>query len=911
MGMANNATDRTLESVLTAQARSRPHAIAIEAIDQAPLAYADLANQMERTRRALRSFGIGPADRVALVLPDGPEAALASLSIAACAVVAPLNPACPLPRLAYDLQNLPAQALVVMAGSGRAAADVARSLGIVVMEIVARGDRAGTFDLSCTSSFSPVLELSHATPDAVALVLYTSGTTARPKKVPLTHANLWTAAHYTAAALDLGPADRSLHVVPMFHIHGLVGALLAPIVSGGTAICTPGFQAPNFLNWLDRFAPTWYTAVPTMHRAIVEQARAYQSFPIQSTLRFIRSVSAPLPTELMLDLERAFDVPVIQGYGMTEAAPQIACNPLPPRVRKPGSVGVPAGPEVAVLDEGGTMLGTRQIGEIAVRGPNVMGGYEQNPDANAVAFVNGWFRTGDQGYRDEDGYLFLTGRLREIINRGGEKIAPREVEEVFLGHPAVAEAVAFGVPDERLGETVALGVVLRSNAQVSEQELRDFAASRLAFFKIPCRVVFLEEIPKSPTGKVCRSGFAITLGLTGPQPPHKRTHSERPRTLLEQELAQLWCTTLDLEQVGIHDNFFVMGGDSISIVEILSTIRRRFDVDLSPQTFLQGPTIAELAVKVDSCSESTARVPGTNRPTSSGAQMKASVRESESRLVVPLQPLGRRAPLFAVHAGGDGHVFLYRQLAARLGTERPFYGVQAVGDWQGRQRPYDPYASLEEVAARYVREIRAIQPTGPYRLAGASFGGTVAFEMARQLKAEGEKVAALFLFSSHVRNNPHKAPASRLSELACNAAVKSIFRVIAGRWPCLYRVIFSAHEISYQWRLRWGRPPGAAAISARFYRESRLLISRYKPEAYDGRAILFRATSDEDPVPLWTGLAREGLHVHDIPGGHLDILAEPAVVTVANAMRNHLADADRREALADHHDGASSIRVAS
>jgi acyl-CoA synthetase (AMP-forming)/AMP-acid ligase II len=352
-------------------------------------------------------------------------------------------------------------------------------------------------------------------PDDPALVLHTSGTTARPKIVPLTNANLAASARHIGRSLTLGADDVCLNIMPLFHIHGLIAAVLASLAAGASVSCTPGFSAFRFFDWLGEVKPTWYTAVPTMHQAILMRARGHEAELRAAGLRFIRSSSASLPPQVMAQLEEAFGAPVIEAYGMTEATHQMAANPLPPRARKPGAVGVAAGPEIAIMADDGTLLPQGEIGEVVIRGPNVTPGYDRNPEANAKAFTNGWFRTGDQGRLDEEGYLFLTGRLKELIIRGGEKISPLEVDTVLMDHPAVQQCVTFGMPHAKLGEEVAAVVVLAEGQAASEQEIRSFAGERLAAFKVPRRVLFMDEIPKGATGKLQRIGLAEKLGLTG------------------------------------------------------------------------------------------------------------------------------------------------------------------------------------------------------------------------------------------------------------------------------------------------------------------------------------------------------------------------------------------------------------
>jgi acyl-CoA synthetase (AMP-forming)/AMP-acid ligase II len=301
--------------------------------------------------------------------------------------------------------------------------------------------------------------------------------------------------------------------MPLFHIHGLMAAVLGSLGAGASVCCTPGFNALKFFAWLNEVNPTWYTAVPTMHQAILGRAPRNLEIIKQSKLRFLRSSSASLPPQVMKALEETFNAPVIEAYGMTEAAHQMACNPLPPRARKPGTVGVAAGPEVSIMDKQGEHLPPGSIGEVVIRGPNVTFGYQNNPEANATEFTDGWFRTGDQGVMDADGYLRLTGRLKEIINRGGEKISPREVDEVLLDHPAVIQAVTFAMPHDKLGEEVAAAIILREGIAATESEIRKFASKRLAKFKVPRKVLFLDEIPKGSTGKLQRIGLAQKLGL--------------------------------------------------------------------------------------------------------------------------------------------------------------------------------------------------------------------------------------------------------------------------------------------------------------------------------------------------------------------------------------------------------------
>jgi acyl-CoA synthetase (AMP-forming)/AMP-acid ligase II len=489
-------------------------AVALAAPGRKPLTYAELRRHVAHTVATLNQLGIGRNDPVAIVLPNGPEMASAFVAIAAGATTAPLNPAYREDELEFYLTDLNARLLVVEAGSDTPARTVAKKLGIAVVELHASaGAKSGWFDLSGDAIGNGPRASGYAAADDVALVLHTSGTTSRPKMVPLSHHNVCASAANIAASLSLTPEDCCLNIMPLFHIHGLMAAVLSSLGAGASVFCTPGFNALKFFAWMKEANPTWYTAVPTMHQAILDRAARNRDVIDASRLRLIRSSSASLPPQVMKALEDTFNAPVIESYGMTEAAHQMASNPLPPRERKPGTVGIAAGPEIAVMDEDGRLLPPGSIGEVVIRGANVTNGYQSNPEANAKAFTNGWFRTGDQGVMDEHGYLRLTGRLKEIINRGGEKISPREIDEVLLDHPAVMQAVTFAVPHGKLGEDVAVAIVLREGAAATEAEIRAFASRRLADFKVPRQVIFLKEIPKGPTGKLQRLGLAEKLGL--------------------------------------------------------------------------------------------------------------------------------------------------------------------------------------------------------------------------------------------------------------------------------------------------------------------------------------------------------------------------------------------------------------
>jgi oxalate---CoA ligase len=588
--------------LLESQAARRPGAAAIVAPGRSPLTYRRLHQQVSEVADRLKGFGLGRNDRVAVTLPNGPEMAAAFLGIAAAATCAPLNPTYTGPEFDFYLTDLAARALVVASGSDSPARAVAKTRGIAVIELSPLRDaEAGLFTLDGPAG-SPPAHGGLAEASDVALVLHTSGTTSRPKIIPLTHTNLCTSGHNIRSTLRLVEDDRCLNVMPLFHIHGLVGALLSSMTAGASVICTPGLSPVQFFQWMEEFRPTWYTAVPSMHHEVFARAGANRPTITRCRLRVIRSSSAPLAPQVMADLERAFEAPVIEAYGMTEASHQIASNPLPPGQRKAGSVGLPVGTEIAIIDGAGRPLPRGETGEIAIRGANVTS-VALAPQGPESPRGDRWFRTGDVGFLDGDGYLFISGRLKEIINRGGEKISPREVDEVLLAHPAVADAVACAVPDARLGEDVIAAVVRRPGASMSERELREFASTRLAPFKVPRRVMFLEQIPKGPTGKIQRIGLAERLGVQSLAftQPAEVTAFVAPRTRTEATLAEIWGEVLELDRVGVHDNFFELGGDSLASVEVAIRVEARLGVTVNVRELAFG-TLQQVAA---ACEERT------------------------------------------------------------------------------------------------------------------------------------------------------------------------------------------------------------------------------------------------------------------------------------------------------------------
>lgn len=585
-----------LQELLSHYSQIAPDRGAILGLGRPPMTYNALWAQTNNVVRELRSVGLRRTDRVAVVLPAGPEAAVAMVTVATGAVCVPLNPGFTYDEYLRYFGELRLAALLTRADLNSASRSVAEALGIPVIDVLTRSESAGAFSIvGQTPRQGGGDEFASGADDA--FILLTSGSTSWPKTVPLTHASVCLSAHNVCEALELNSRDCLLGVLPLFHGHGLISGLLAALAAGSSVVCTPGFDANRFFGWLTEFRPTWYTAVPAIHQAVLSAADPNVQAARRTSLRLVRSASTSLSPEVLGGLGTLFGIPVIDTYGMTEAATQIAANPL--RKRKPGSVGRPAGSEIAILDAAGRRLPFGKRGEIALRGPTITRGYDNDAAATASAFRDGWFRTGDLGYLDAEGYLFIVGRIKEIIHRGGQKIAPAEVEGALVSHPDVMEAAVFDVPHKRLGADVAAAVVLRRDRAVSAEELRNFARERLAGFKVPGLIRFVPEIPKGAGGKVKRAELAAMFSKYPPSADECVDNVTSFRSELERQLAEIWADILDIDQIGVDQDVFALGVDSLAMTQMILRVEERFGADFTFEDIFNAPTVAALALRVE------------------------------------------------------------------------------------------------------------------------------------------------------------------------------------------------------------------------------------------------------------------------------------------------------------------------
>jgi oxalate---CoA ligase len=820
-----------------------PDAPALLQLAGRTFSFASLRERVDWYAARLRELGIAGHDLIAIETPDPAESLCAFLGVAAVCAAAPLDTTLTESEYHALLARLGVRALLTNAGPESCAEAAARALGVPVIALGYGTDRPTWRSASAGIPLRQPRQL----PQGVVLVLETSATTGVPKLVPLTSGNLMAIAACMQRALDLNARDRFLAIMPLTHLLGLA-CPLAQLLRGGSVICAGGFSPDRFAASLREFRPTWYSASPTLHRAILDLARRLPPVLNTASLRFIRSGSAALDPGLRESLEQVLRVPVMDGYGLTEAG-QVTSNP--PARRKPGSVGGPLGTSVGIMDDTGNLLPAGSAGEIVLRGPAVFHGYLDDAEANHAAFRSGWFRTGDLGRVDGDGDLFIAGRIKEAINRGGETIAPREIDDALAGHPAVAEAVAFAVRHPTLGEDVAAAVVLRAGANASEPELRRFLAGRLSFSRLPNRIVFLDHIPTGRNGKP-RRGVLSEQFRELPVVPDDSLPDPT-----EQRIAYIWMRVLGIAQPGPSDNFFALGGDSLSAAVMLNAVRTELcaaEPQLEMADFFESPTVERLA--------SIVGLRGVGRPAPSG---------DNARLV--WQSRAQGVPFFCLPGASQDGCYL-RHVAQLVRAERSFI-VLTHPIVDGR-----PWPSVDDLATRFLAQIRATRPAGPYMLGGHCYGGILAFECALRLVALGESVPLLVLFdtptpgypkparhwkqyarhavrliSGAERGNPYRA-----TEIAAHIrfVVRNFRPNSAGHVP--HQPVAAGPQAPPQPH----HPSGAAAI-----------VHGYRPKPFAGKIVHFIAEGApvssrilEDSRLGWRDFALGGFEVQSVSGLH-------------------------------------------
>jgi oxalate---CoA ligase len=704
-------------------AKLQPDHAVVVASGFAPLSYRELQSLIGAVRAALRLAGFGPNARIAIAMGDGPQAAVAIIAIACSAVSIPLNPRQTLNEIETCFAALRPDAVLVVEGANTTAVrSTAERKGITIIEAT---QKHGALGLNIAAPKATVAIASNKSdepdPDAPAFILQTSGTAAEPKLVPYSHRNMLVTAAIAKAWYDLTPQDRCLSVSPVFYAHGLKVTVFTPLLTGGTIAFPTDASKFDYSEWFGVLKPTWYSAGPTLHRLVLDQISSRVKDKAGHALRFITVGLAAAPPDMLEGLQRSLGVPVLACYGASEAS-VISSNQARPARSKAGTVGLPWPETVVIVGEDGCRLPPGQQGEILVGGPTVISGYLNASELNRTRFVNGWFRTGDVGSIDEQGFLTVRGRKDDLINRGGEKISPVEIDAALMRHPAVAEAAAFAVPHPRLGEDVAAAVVLCPGMTAKPDELRGYVRQQLAPFKVPRRIVIRDQLPKGHTGKVVRRQLLECLEENAAVETQIATLQTVDDTSIDGELVfeltQIWQRLLKIAPLFPDDDFFENGGDSLLAMEMLAEWERLAGLTLSGSILFEATTIRKLAQRLS----------------------ERSHLNEKPKALIELNSTGSRTPLFYFHSDVNGQGYSSIQLARLLGCDQPFFIIAPHG------MGIEPIPrSIEAMAADRLPLILNARTEGPYRLCGSCVGGLVAFEVARLLVAAGQEVEMVIM----------------------------------------------------------------------------------------------------------------------------------------------------------------------
>jgi acyl-CoA synthetase (AMP-forming)/AMP-acid ligase II/thioesterase domain-containing protein len=868
---------RTIAAEIRNWAEKHPDHSAIVCSDFVPLSYRSLQFLIDEVRASLRQAGFNRNARIAVAMPSGPQAALAIVAIACSSVAIPLSPRQSLSEIETCFAALRPGAVLLMKGTDSAAKQAAKRKGMTIIE--ATSSPGGVLGFSI---IEPTIGMV-AAPDepdepdasAPAFILQTSGTAAEPKLIPFSHRNMLAAAARLQAWFSLTSQDRCLSVSPPFYSHGLKVTVFTPLLTGGSVAFPADASKFDYAEWFDDLRPTWYSAGPTLHRLILDQTLSRTDAKIGHSLRFILSGGAPLPRDVLVGLQDALAAPVVEHYGSSEAA-QIAANLPTPGRSKLGTCGIPWPDTVRIVGDDGNPLPQGEHGEILVGGPTLISGYLNAPEVNSASFSDGWFKTGDVGSLDEDGFLTLHGRKNEVINRGGEKISPIEIDEALLRHPAVAEAAAFSVPHPRLGEDVAAAVVLRPGMTATPVELRRYLQDHVASFKIPRRIAIRDQLPKGMTGKVMRRRLTetfeekVSAESQVSSPPVVGNASGENSTLIEQ-LTTLWERLLKYKPLMLDDNFFEKGGDSLLAMEMLTELERLTGRAVPSSILFEATTIRQLA------------------------------HELSVRTNVPAKPLfqmssrGSRAPLLFFHGDYNGGGYYTAKLADQLGSDQPLIVVAPHGIDGGRVP-----STIEDMAADRLPSIINEQPKGPYRLGGYCVGGIVAFEVARLLVAAGKEVEMVAII------DPPTANARRFVQFVLSALshVRPISRpvvegIMAWTWIKLTRFDTKSDlpnsARGWYWlknkiqrliaKSKAANPAIAQKPLARMTNadwQYARAMSTYFPKPLALPVLYFSADYD---AKAWRRISSD-LDVVNLPGDHSEVITDPSAL--ANHLKAHL-----------------------
>lgn len=857
---------RTYHDVIAFWAEETPTAPALCGPGQASLDFQSLYRLVAEFRNKLTSCGFGRNDRIAVVHSGGAEMAASLIGIACNATVAPFSPAMSTGEFYLHFQDKKIKALAIEKDLNSQARDAAEKLGLPILKIE-HTDPASAGKVQLTGSVDRQTETNPEPiqPDDLLVVFTTSGTTSYGKTVPLPHRIVLPRVTNMVQMLNFTRQDRILNIMPLFHTGGFSAGLLTTLFSGASFFPIKNNDVELLFRCLGDAKPTVIAGGYTVFHSIERKAREYPEAVdgVKPSLRMLRTGTGHLDQKIAERLETIFDTPVVEAYGSAETS-FMACSGIPPAPRKKGSVGQPDRSRVFVVDETGEPVTKMEKGEIAVTRETAFDGYENNPEANREAFSKKWYHTGDEGYLDEDGFLYITGRIKEMINRGGVKIIPTEVDHAAMKHEAVREAVSFPLPHKTLGEDIALSVVLEADKTVSELNLKNFLKDYLIPNKIPSRIIFVDEIPKGATGKAQRRKLYQQLQVPTPGTVVSIPISKQGKLpAYAHKMQEIWQDVLGRENIGLDENFFALGGDSLQAVDLFLRIEKELGRRLPRDVLFEAGTIREMARLIDE--------------------------GLTSSCIVPIQPKGTRPPLFFVHPIG-GEVLGYREFAKYLDTDQPFYGIQQFHSETNLSR----FSSLEEMADYYLDEIRQVQPQGPYYLGGHSFGGLVAFLIAQKIATLGEETAFLALLDTYLPSrNRYVSPLNWLSQhyriwshLPLHEKPSYMFARLQNIASSMKRLIKLKLVAASNGSLAGSGASTAAVVSNQDI--NALNVRKFRPTPYSGDAILFRT---ELPVSLhpdvhneWLNLIKGRLDICEITGGHVAIMKEPNVKELAGKL---------------------------
>ena len=857
--------NRRITDYLFTAASSNPESPAIYLPDANFITYKQLTDQINKLSLELVEGGFKNGNRIAILMPHCLEAVLAFYAATFIATAVPLNPNSSAEELKKYITLAKVNAIIVKEGYSSVVKQISVEMAIplILMKLNDKGNFQFAFDGIISQENDNCINQECD----IAVVLFTSGTTSTPKVVPLTHANLIKTVDTTIEIFDLHKDDRCISVTSLFHIYGIVGPILSAAATGSSVVCLPAFNPQEFFRILQTLKITWYAASPAIHYAVAEYAEKISAARESYCLRLIRSGSAPIAVKVIDKLKRFFDAVVVQGYGLTETAGLATCNsPILGRIKNE-SVGRTTGCEIGIIDEQENLLPQSAAGEIVIRGDSVTKGYENIDSNNQIFLENGWFRTGDQGYFDEDGHLFITGRIKEIINRGGVKISPYEVEEILCRHQDVVDAAVFAAPHSYLGEVPMALVVLTPDSSLTTEQLKEFLSDRISLAKVPAQILFVAKIPKSANGKVQRRLLYHYIQNHPEEFPAKLLETAAADDVefnnkTEKMLADIWCELFKVERISKTEDFFEAGGDSLMAEMLFAEIERVLAVKMPADTFLANRTIQKLAAAI--------------------CQDKQSIKDFD--FIVPINASNTYPPLFCIHnVGGD--VLTYRIMADYLGKEHAVYGLSLNLEAKELQHPL----RIIDLASLYIKEMRAVQPKGPYFIAGHSLGGMIAYEISRQLQEQNQEVALLAMLDTRLTHAKRRKPLWEKLKHNYQKLATVPFKQIL---PYLrQKTLDEIGRLQVRNFMRHYPASLDSKLNDAALKKSllRYASQHYKPESYNGTITYFNAAQDnqkytEESLRAWSKLANK-VELVQIDATHSTIVADPAAKELAKNLR--------------------------